>query len=131
MTESNTALEEALIAKLEADQKSIDMIVDDVNSAFSDPNQASIIQRIAIKTFHNTTDINEMNVQGMYTSTVLDALAKILIEDLNVIDKEAFKVAVQEAYDVAMQSMEDAQNTVFDFEDKYRQNLNDSEVQTI
>lgn len=112
MTEQNLdqqSMGEIIQAKLEADEKVITMIVDEVEQAFKDnPAQAEVLSKIAVKLYHNSNDIDELNVQGMYISAVVDALTKVLVEDKGIITHSELQAAVKEAHDISMASIEEA-----------------------
>lgn len=112
MTEQNQteqSLDDIVQAKLDADERIINMIVDEVDEVFSDNQvQADFMKKLAIKLYHNSSDIDEINVQGMYISAVLDALSRILVEDKKIITPQELQDAVKEAHDISMASIEEA-----------------------
>ena len=67
MTEQlqQNTLEETILAKFEADEKFIDLMVDEIEKAFPDKTQAELFSRLAVKLYHNSNDIDELNVQGL------------------------------------------------------------------
>lgn len=114
MTEQlqQNTLEETILAKFEADEKFIDLMVDEIEKAFPDKIQAELFSRLAVKLYHNSNDIDELNVQGMYISAVVDALSKILIDDKKVISSEEMQAAVREAHDISIASIEEANKII-------------------
>lgn len=112
MTEQNQnqqSMDDIIQAKLEADDRVITMIVEEVEQAFKDdPAKAEVISKIAVKLYHNSNDIDELNVQGMYISAVVDALTKVLVHDKGVITHDELQAAVKEAHDISMASIEEA-----------------------
>lgn len=116
MTEQlqQNTLEETILAKFEADEKFIDLMVDEIEKAFPDKIQAELFSRLAVKLYHNSNDIDELNVQGMYISAVVDALSKILIDDKKVISSEEMQAAVREAHDISIASIEEANKIISD-----------------
>lgn len=116
MTEQlqQNTLEETILAKFEADEKFIDLMVDEIEKAFPDKTQAEFFSRLAVKLYHNSNDIDELNVQGMYISAVVDALSKILIDDKKVISSEEMQAAVREAHDISIASIEEANKIISD-----------------
>ena len=116
MTEQlqQNSLEETILAKFEADEKFIDVMVDEIESLFPDSAQAELLSRLAVKLYHNSNDIDELNVQGMYISAVVDALSRILIEDKKIISAEEMQAAVREAHDISIASIEEANQIISD-----------------
>lgn len=100
MTEQTKAnLEEIIKAKLDADEKIIDSLQDEVQEAFpNDSRQAELISSIAVKLYHNSSEIDELNVQGMQLSAILDSLLKILVVDKGLITEEELRIAVEETH---------------------------------
>lgn len=111
MTEQKhqSSIEDLIQAKLTADERAVEMMIDDVESAFKgNPEQEKLIANLAIKAYHNSNDIDELNVQGMYVTAVVDALCKILIEELKIIPQDLMKSAVEEAHTAALSAVEEA-----------------------
>lgn len=105
------SIKDLVQAKLEADERAVEMMIDDVESAFKgNPEQEKLIANLAIKAYHNSNDIDELNVQGMYSTAVLDALCKILIEELKIIPQDLMKRAVEEAHEAALTAVDEANN---------------------
>lgn len=102
-------LEEMVESKVDADNRNIDKILDDVQEVFgSNQAQANLISRMAVKLYHNSTDIDELNVQGMYVSAVVDALSVILVEEKKIISKQEMSDAVKKAYDMSIATIDEA-----------------------
>lgn len=134
MTEQlqQNTLEETILAKFEADEKFIDLMVDEIEKAFPDKTQAELFSRLAVKLYHNSNDIDELNVQGMYISAVVDALSKILIDDKKVISSEEMQAAVREAHDISIASIEEANKIISDkLGESQNGNSTVSEVMTV
>lgn len=117
MTEQKhqSSIQDLIKAKLEADERAVEMMIADVEAAFKgNPEQEKLIANLAIKAYHNSNDIDELNVQGMYANAVLDALCKILIEELKIIPQELMQRAVEEAHKTALAAVEEANDIYAD-----------------
>ena len=111
MTKQNQdiSLSELIDAKLEADDRNIQALISEVSEAFvGNQQQIELLTKLAVKLYHNSSDVDEMNVQGMYISAVVDALSKLLVDDKQIITHEELQKAVEEAHDISMASIEEA-----------------------
>lgn len=130
MTEQplHSSMEELIAQKMATDEAIIDQLRAGVAEAFPDAAQANVIERAVLQLFRVSSDYEELNTHALYMSSVLDALTRILVEDKQIMTADELKVAVNEAHESALSSIDKAQSVM---DDLYDQQNKTSEVQTI
>lgn len=112
MTENNQQFQEVLEARRVQNDAIIAQVVEDLKDAFPDPKQHAVVSDIYTQVFNITGSMEELNHQGIFLSSYIDAFYEYLVGENKLITEEQFRTAAQAAYESSLEEVVKARQQI-------------------
>ena len=108
MTNENNDIRQLLQDQSDQNEAIIEQVVESLKTVFTEEAQHEVIAELYSKLFLATQQIEELNLQGIFLSSYIDAFYVHLVGEDKLISSEAYKETARQAYEDSIKAVAEA-----------------------